>query len=74
MFLKRKITEEKKTIVDLNRVGKIAEQLQIFFDKNDINPMESMASMMILTEFIRRKQKVLPEDYNNLLRLLAKVK
>lgn len=74
MILRKKITEVKTTTVDINRAGEIAEQLQVFFTKNNITPLEAMASMMILTEFLKRQQKVLPEDYNNLVRMLAKVK
>lgn len=74
MFLRKKIQEEKKFTVDINRAGEIAEQLQVFFNKNNITPLEAMASMMILTEFLKRQQNVTPEDYNNLLRMLSKVK
>ena len=74
MFLRKKIEEEKKFTVDINRAGEIAEQLQVFFNKNNITPLEAMASMMILTEFLKRQQNVTPEDYNNLLRMLSKVK
>ena len=74
MFLRKKIEEEKKFTVDINRAGEIAEQLQVFFNKNNITPLAAMASMMILTEFLKRQQNVTPEDYNNLLRMLSKVK
>jgi hypothetical protein len=73
-MFQKKVKETKKTTVDINRAGEIAEQLQVFFSKNNITPMEALASMMILTEFLKRQMNVLPEDYNKLLEMLAKVK
>ena len=72
-MFRKKITETKKTTVDINRAGEIAQQLQDFFNKNNISPMDAMASMMILTEFLKRQLHVLPEDYNNLVKMLGKV-
>jgi|GEM_PF-2911529 len=73
-MFRKKVTETKKMTVDNNRAGEIAEQLQVYFNKNNISPMEAIASMMILTEFLKRQLNVHPEDYDNFLRMFAKVK
>ncbi len=64
----------KKNSVDINRAGEIAEKLQVFFRDNKIEPIDAMASMMILTEFIKRQLNILPEDYNKIVEMLGKVK
>ena len=76
MAFRRKMSEAKETTVhvDIDRAGAIAEQLQGFFSEKNITPMDAMASMMILTEFLKRQLKILPEDYNHLLEMLSKVK
>ncbi len=74
MLFKRRITEVKKNSVDINRAGEIAEKLQVFFRDNKIEPIDAMASMMILTEFIKRQLNILPEDYNKIVEMLGKVK
>ena len=60
--------------VDIDRVGAIAEQLQSYFSQKNIIPLDAMAAMMILTEFLKRQLKIRPEDYDHLLMMLSKVK
>ena len=59
---------------DIKRALDIADQVQDFFKKNKIEPMDALLSMMILSEAVKRYLKLLPEDYDNLLKALEKVK
>jgi hypothetical protein len=76
MFHRQESKEEKRVPihVDINRSIEIGGQLQDFFKKKRIEPMDALLSMMILIEAIKRHLKLLPEDYNRLLEELEKVK
>jgi hypothetical protein len=68
--------KEKRVAVkfDIERAIEISDQLQDFFKENKIEPMDALLSMMILSEAVKRYLKLLPEDYNQLLEALEKVK
>jgi hypothetical protein len=68
--------KEKRVAVkfDIEQAMDIGDQLQDFFKKNKIEPMDALLSMMILSEAVKRYLKLSPEDYNRLLEALEKVK
>ena len=67
---------EKRDVVkfDIEQAITIADQLQDFFKKKKIEPMDALLSMMVLSEAVKRHLKLLPEDYNRLLEALETVK
>ena len=67
---------EKRDVVkfDIEQAITIADQLQDFFKKKKIEPMDALLSMMVLSEAVKRHLKLLPEDYNRLLEALEAVK
>ena len=74
--IREKIMNEKRDVVkfDIEQAITIADQLQDFFKKKKIEPMDALLSMMVLSEAVKRHLKLLPEDYNRLLEALETVK
>ena len=74
--IREKIMNEKRDVVKFNieQAITIADQLQDFFKKKKIEPMDALLSMMVLSEAVKRHLKLLPEDYNRLLEALEAVK
>lgn len=73
---KGSMMKEKRVAVKFNieRAIKIADQVQDFFEKKKIEPIDALLSMMILSEAVKRYLKLVPEDYHRLLEALEKVK